>query len=216
MGDQRLRSSIQEGMLGNFTFDKVNEVTKNAIQLKAEPEYAYQSIKWISTLGDLESIQKISDAYYNYNPNSIQAIMIQVEVLTANGITSTHCPLVSKLIQANPFEKGTVLKYFYCLQTGFEDKKQLTNIKRIQKFLPLPSSKSVVNKDKDNATLNESLLDLTLISWSEKALGREIESSKYRLLALEYLDHLNQEEFANGVRIPKPNDRIYIQRLLGR
>ena len=216
IGDHNLRASIQEGMLGNLTSDTVDEVTKNAIKLKAEPEYAYQSIKWISTLGDLKSIQQISDVYYNYSPNSIQAIMIQVEILAVNGVTSTTCPLVSKLIQVNPFEKSTVLKYFYCLETGFGDEKQLTNIKMIQKFLPLLSFNNVVNKDNDNATLNGSLLDFTLISWSAKALGRENESSKYRLVALEYLDHLNQEELTNGVRIPKPNDRIYIQKLLDR
>jgi|688.fasta_scaffold124996_1 O-antigen ligase len=214
--DQRLRSSIQDGMLGNLTSDTVKEITKNALQLTAEPEYAYQSIKWLSTLGDLKSIQQISSAYYNHNPNSIQAIMIQVEVLSANGVNSAICPLVSRLIQVNPFEKGTALKYFYCLEIGFGDEKQRANVKKIQNFLPPPNSHSFNGKNQDIESLNESLLYLALISSSEKALGREIESNRYRFEAIKILDYLNQQEVGNGVRIPNARDRIYIRRLLGR
>jgi hypothetical protein len=139
VNDVLLRSSIQNAMEDNSSEADLKNIESLTIQLRAEPEYAVQSVPILAKFGDGPALLNISKLFYDYNPQSIQAIGIRAQVLKVVTSAESACELQEKLLLNTPWQQEIVENYLECLKLGNRNKdyrNQLTLVKKYVNFFP--------------------------------------------------------------------------------
>jgi len=139
VNDVLLRSSIQSAMKDNSSEGDLNKIESLTIQLRAEPEYAVQSVPILAKFGDGQALLNISKSFYNYNPQSIQATGIRAQVLKVVTSAESACGLQEKLLANTPWQQDIVENYLECLKLGNRNKdyiNQLTSVRKYVNFFP--------------------------------------------------------------------------------
>jgi hypothetical protein len=139
VNDALLRSSIQNAMKDNSSEVDLKKIESLTIQLRAEPEYVVQSVPILAKFGDGQALLNISKSFYDYNPQSIQAIGIRAQVLKVVTSAKSACELQVKLVDNTPWQQDIVENYLECLKLGNRNKdyiNQLTSVRKYVNFFP--------------------------------------------------------------------------------
>ena len=133
--DALLRSSIQNAMAGNSSTADLKKIQALTIKLKAEPEYVVQAVPILAKFGDGPALLNISNSFYDYNRQSIQATRIRAEVLKVVTSLESSCKLQGKLIANTPWEPDLVNNYLECLKLGIKYRNYQSQLNKVRQYL---------------------------------------------------------------------------------
>lgn len=145
--DASLRHNIQKSMSLTGTTKNLEKISQFALKLEAEPEYMVQATPILAKAGDGRALLQLSAKFYDYNPNSIQAIEIQARVLSVVDSVQASCPYQVLMVQNSPWLKPYIENYVLCSINGFKDEKLEVNSITILSYFDF--------------TFKEDLMDLT-------------------------------------------------------
>ena len=137
VNDGLLRSFAQKVVTGSQSQIDFKELESLVIKLKAEPEYAVNSVPILAKVGDKQALLRISKSYYDFNPQSRQATSIRFEVLNALTPLNNSCPLLPTLIATTPWESTFVDKYLLCAESGYYGSNQTSLLMLIEEFIDI-------------------------------------------------------------------------------
>jgi O-antigen ligase len=132
--DGILRSNVQTALLNQGSQQTFMNIESASIKLNSEPEYSVQALKPLAAIGDEIRLDKVSEAIYQYYPNSIQANLIRADVLRALNRNQESCPLRSTLISNSPWDISQEESYLVCIMNGYVDSKMSEILKRTQSY----------------------------------------------------------------------------------
>jgi len=135
VNDALLRTSIQNVMIGNPAEADLKKIESQTIKLRAEPEYVVQSVPVLAKFGDGPALLSISKSFYDYNPQSIQAIGIRAQVLKVVTSLESSCGLQIKLIANTPWQQDVVESYLECLKLGYKDTNYQNHLSLVKNYL---------------------------------------------------------------------------------
>lgn len=119
--DGILRSNVQTALLNKGTPQTFSAIESASLKLHSDPEYASQALRPLAAIGDGVKLNVVSQAFYDYYPESIQATLIRADVLRALNRVGESCPLRTTLVKNMPWDFGQVTKYIDCHMEGYED-----------------------------------------------------------------------------------------------
>ena len=102
--DLNFRSNIRNYAIGNMNSNTAAKIIESSFRLRSEPEYTSQAIGALAKIGNATGLDTVSKASYEYNPNSIQALLIRQEVLRVLNRQTEACPIVERLVSKEPWE----------------------------------------------------------------------------------------------------------------
>jgi O-antigen ligase len=117
--DGILRSNIQTALLDKGTEKTFSAIESAAVKLYSDPEYAAQALKPLAAIGAGAKLDSVSQSFYDYYPNSIQATLIRADVLRALNRMGESCPLRTTLIKNSPWDPEQLIKYINCHMDGY-------------------------------------------------------------------------------------------------
>jgi hypothetical protein len=132
--DGVLRSNVQAILLNKGSVETLSKIESAALNLKSEPEYAVKALNPMSAVGDAQKIDSISEAFYNYYPNSIQANLIRADVLRAFNRQFESCPLRRTLIENMPWDFDQLEIFSACFEGNPIDPALKSNLLRVIQF----------------------------------------------------------------------------------
>jgi len=135
VNDALLRTSIQNVLIENPSQVDLQKIESLTIKLRAEPEYVVQSAPILAKFGDGPALLSISKSFYDYNPQSIQAIGIRAQVLKVVTSLESSCDLQLKLVANTPWRQEIVENYLECLKLGIMDKNYRSQVKLVRQYL---------------------------------------------------------------------------------
>jgi hypothetical protein len=112
--DFQLKNQLRHVISGNVDVKSQEQLANLAIKLQSEPEYASRTIDLLAKLGSVSGLEKVSKAIFEFNPESIQALLIRQEVLRALQREGEACPIFNKLIIREPWELFLWKKSLLC------------------------------------------------------------------------------------------------------
>lgn len=196
--DASLRNQVQTQLLGlgdESTLDSIESIT---VSLRAEPEYAIQSIPPLATLGDRRRIDTISQAVYDYNKSSIQATLLRADVLKALGRIEESCPLRITLINNTPWDLNQLAPYLDCIVNGMKDSNSIQTLKRVSRYLPNDETSEILKDNNEINVLLSRFQKFAIISRLNYLIGNESKASQERDYAFALLSRITELEKAAG------------------
>jgi hypothetical protein len=167
-------------MIGNPAEADLKKIESLTIKLRSEPEYVVQSVPILAKFGDGPALLSISKSFYDYNPQSIQAIGIRAQVLKVVTSLKSSCNLQVELIANTPWQQDNVENYLECLKLGFKDegyKSQLTLVKQYLNFSYPALSNAETSRESILARAVEARLEFEL-GYLDRAKSLKIEIEK--------------------------------------
>jgi hypothetical protein len=131
-----LRSNVQTALLNNGTPQTFSNIESASIRLHSDPEYAAQALRPLAAIGDGVKLNAVSQAFYNYYPESIQATLIRADVLRALNRVNESCPLRKTLIENMAWDFSQVIKYIDCHMEGYVDPVIVKNLLNSSRYFP--------------------------------------------------------------------------------
>lgn len=160
--DFQLRNQLRHVLSGNIDVNSQTQLANLAIKLQSEPEYASRAVDQLAKLGDSSGLEKVSKAIFEYNSESIQALLIRQEVLRALQREKEACPIVNELIIRIPWDLSLWKKSLLC--STFLDR---SNVLRANLTMPYIELKL----DTTDKGQPDYLSYLTLAAYSEYMMG---------------------------------------------
>jgi O-antigen ligase len=206
--DLKMRSDIRAIVTGQSDRATFVNLTKNAIRLRSEPEYANKAIEQLAKIGDANGIDRVSASTLEYNFDSLQSLLIRQEVLQVLNRPSEACPIVESLIQREPWELILWKRHVSCNSNITVKNRNLAEV--TWPFLDIALSKADIGRP-DYLTL------LTLAAYNNVFLGKTSEAERYYLQATATSEKFNlqtSDEFRNWMAEPFNVDvQLLISRL---
>jgi hypothetical protein len=192
--DALLRNAIQTQLSVGVTEANLESIASAAVNLKSEPEYAVQSLKYLALAGDDKQIEKVSKATYEYNMTSIQAMLIRAEVLRALGRTKEACSFRLKLLENTPWEYELLHQYLFCAVSGLTDNNHYAVLSKAKNFLPPLENRDFENNDELVANLNKKFAIYATSARVNFFLGNVADAKSERIIAIDTLQRLQIAE----------------------
>lgn len=168
--DLKFRNGLKTIAMGQASENTYKNLKLNSLQLRSEPEYASKAIDQLAKIGDRASIDEISKEIVEYNPNSLQSLLIRQEVLSVFNRSTEACPIVEKLVPQQPWELLLWQRQLFCDSTLSTSNAQLAEL--TWPYLKLALKK--VNRERPDY-----LSLLILASFNSILLGRDDEAIQY-------------------------------------
>ena len=180
-----MRHHVQAATSDPSNEEALKEITKFSLKLKAEPEYMIQSIPPLAKAGDGEALLQISELFYDFNPDSIQAIGIRAQCLRVVKSIESSCPLQKILVQNTPWQKESVEKFLLCQALGFSEADRTGILQLVSKYFAFTFRGYLETGNQYEKILAKAMeVRLTL------GLGREVEADNLRRKILPELEML--------------------------
>jgi hypothetical protein len=209
--DAQLRSRIQAVLVGQVTNTNLTQIASYSINLRSEPEYAVKAFDPLANLGQIQKIEQISARVYEYNPESIQASLIQAKVLEVLNRDSEGCSIRRRLIRNSPWDKEQLLNYLICISKGSEDTDYKQVLRTSENFLePLKFDESIGDKGVDE--LISMLLSATLHQRVYTLLNEQPRAELAKGEASKLINNI-QERLTNK-EVPDPTSARQYSKLL--
>ena len=175
INDGILRHHIQKSMSEPFNQMTLQDIVESTLNLKSEPEYVIQSVKPLAKAGDGDALLQISKEFYEYSPNSIQAIAIRAQVLSVVTSIEASCPLQTVLVENTPWGKESVEKYLVCTAAGYSDKNSESNNRSILRYFEFAFGDHL-----GSGTDLEKILARSIQARLNYNIGKRLEAQKLR------------------------------------
>lgn len=186
--DAVLRSNVQSALLNKATVDTLSNIENATIKLKFDPEYSTQALRPLAALGEAAKIDSISEATYEYYPNSIQASLIRADVLRALNREKESCKIRSPLIENTPWDFAQLVKYIDCYLGGFDYPNIIETLSVVDKYSTKIDRTTILSDSSEVGNVSSRLNQAAVRSrvyliLGKMQLARDLQSYSNNLLA---------------------------------
>jgi len=211
--DGLLRHAIQSQLSFGADNSNLERIASAAVNLKAEPEYAVQSLQSLALAGDSKRIDKVSRAVYDFNKTSVQATLIRADVLRALGRLIESCPLRTSLINNSPWDKQQVETYLICHLRGWKDNNYLGVLKKVAAYKPADDYSEIPADGNEIVQLNSRIAHFAIWARVNLEIGKREEAIQERDYALKLITRILEIERNTNLPLSQPNRDSYIMLL---
>jgi hypothetical protein len=211
--DGILRSNVQKALLNEGSPQTFSAIEFAAIKLHSDPEYAVQSLRAFAAVGDASKLDLVSQSFYDYYPDSIQATLIRADVLRALDRMSESCPLRSTLVKNTPWDLEQLNKYIDCEMDGHLFPDLLSSLKMASKYFP-EVDKAVIPEDvNESAKISSRLLTVSTLARSFHIIGNIQSAEELRTYGKALLSRLIEIQQLSPSMVPENQIDYFRNRL---